>query len=53
MASDNYPHPIIAREGWPFLAIAVGVSLLIGFFLGWGWSAPFWLAALFLSLIHI
>jgi phosphatidylserine decarboxylase len=44
----DYPHPIIAREGWPFLAIAVGVSLLIGFFLGWGWSAPFWLAALFI-----
>ena len=21
--NNNYPHPIIAREGWPFLAIAV------------------------------
>ena len=43
-----YPHPVIAREGWPFLGIAVAVSLGIGFFFGWGWSIPFWLAALFI-----
>jgi phosphatidylserine decarboxylase len=42
-----YPHPIIAREGWPFLAIAVAVSLAVGFFLGWGWSVPFWVATVF------
>ncbi|MCC6193644.1 MAG: phosphatidylserine decarboxylase [Burkholderiales bacterium] len=27
--SDPYPHPIIAREGWPFLAIAVVVATLL------------------------
>ena len=43
-----YPHPLIAREGWPFLAIASGVSLLVGYFVGWGWSLPFWLLALFI-----
>ena len=43
-----YPHPVIAREGWPFLAIAVAVSLAIGFFFGWLWSIPFWLASLFI-----
>jgi phosphatidylserine decarboxylase len=43
----RYPHPIIAREGWPFLGVAVGVSLAVGFFLGWAWSIPFWLASLF------
>ena len=43
-----YPHPIIAREGWPFLIGAVAVSLAVGFFLGWWWSAPLWLAALFI-----
>jgi phosphatidylserine decarboxylase len=41
-----YPHPIIAREGWPFLGIALAVSLLVTYFAGW-WSAPFWLAAVF------
>ena len=42
-----YPHPIIAREGWPFLGIAVAVSLLATYFAGW-WSLPFWLATLFI-----
>ena len=43
----RYPHPVIAREGWPFLAIAVGVSLLAGFYLGVAWSLPFWAATVF------
>lgn len=38
----NYPHPIIAREGWPHLAIAAGVSLMAWFVAGWAWSLPFW-----------
>jgi len=42
----NYPHPFIAREGWPFLAIAVLVSLIATFLFGM-WSVPFWLVALF------
>jgi len=42
----SYPHPFIAREGWPFLAISVAVAAAITWFLGW-WSAPFWLVALF------
>lgn len=42
-----YPHPLIAREGWPFLGIAVGVALLVGAFAGWWWSLPLWLGALF------
>lgn len=42
-----YPHPIIAKEGWPFLAAAVLVS--VGVYLGWGWwSVPFWLITLFI-----
>ena len=41
-----YPHPIVAREGWPFLAIAVIVSITISWFSIW-WSLPFWLATLF------
>jgi phosphatidylserine decarboxylase len=43
----NYPHPIIAREGWPFIAIAAVVALLIMAFGGFGWSVPFWLLTIF------
>ncbi len=42
----NYPHPLIAREGWPFLALAAAIALVVTWFGGW-WSIPFWLAALF------
>jgi phosphatidylserine decarboxylase len=43
---SSYPHPIIAREGRPFLAIAVAISLIVSWFSIW-WSLPFWLATLF------
>jgi phosphatidylserine decarboxylase len=42
-----YPHPLVAREGWPFLAGSVLISLVTTYFLGW-WSAPLWLATLFI-----
>jgi len=44
--SASYPHPIIAREGWPFLAAAVALTAAAVWLIGW-WSAPIWLAALF------
>ncbi|RFC34854.1 MAG: phosphatidylserine decarboxylase [Candidatus Nitrotoga sp. SPKER] len=44
---SNYPHPIIAREGWPFLAIAVFIASLVSYFGGGVWSLLFWLVALF------
>ncbi len=44
----TYPHPIIAREGWPFLGIAAVLSLAIHFFLGFTWALPFWAATLFI-----
>jgi phosphatidylserine decarboxylase len=43
----NYPHPIVAREGWPFLAASVAVAAAVTYFFGW-WSAPLWLVALFI-----
>jgi len=42
-----YPHPVVAREGWPFLGLAVAAALLVAVFAGWWWSLPLWLAALF------
>ena len=44
--NNHYPHPLIAREGWPFLAIAIVVALASTFWLGWG-SLPFWVVAVF------
>ena len=46
-AKTSYPHPFIAREGWPFLGIAVAVCLLVTWLVGW-WSLPFWLLAIFI-----
>ena len=42
-----YPHPLIAREGWPFLGIALAASVLVAWLAGWWWSIPLWLATLF------
>ncbi|MBS0337303.1 MAG: phosphatidylserine decarboxylase [Proteobacteria bacterium] len=42
-----YPHPLIAKEGWPFLAVAVAASAATGLLAGWWWSVPLWIASLF------
>ncbi|HXY21227.1 MAG TPA: phosphatidylserine decarboxylase [Burkholderiaceae bacterium] len=42
-----YPHPLIAREGWPYLTGTVVLALLVGVLLGSWWSMPFWLLAAF------
>jgi phosphatidylserine decarboxylase len=43
---NNYPHPIIAREGWPYLGAAIALAALVMFFSA-AWSIPFWIIALF------
>ena len=47
MPTSYYPHPIIAREGWSFIAGAFAVALLVHIFAGWLWALPLWLIALF------
>jgi len=42
-----YPHPLLAREGWPFIALAVGAALATAIFAGPGWSLPLWVVAAF------
>lgn len=43
----NYPHPIIAREGWPFLALSGAAAIVVSAFAGFWWALPFWIAVLF------
>ena len=42
----NYPHPIIAREGWPFLAVSLALAVA-GTVWCAVWSIPLWIIALF------
>ena len=42
-----YPHPIIAKEGWPFIAVSVIAAGVIHWALGPWWAAPLWLIVAF------
>ena len=44
----RYPHPIIAREGWPFLLIAFAVALALSFAGWWVLAVLAWIAFLFI-----
>jgi phosphatidylserine decarboxylase len=41
----NYPHPILAREGWPFIAGSLVLALLASS--AGLWSLPFWVILVF------
>ena len=43
----NYPHPLIAKEGWPFIVVAFLVAVLVHYFAGFASAAFFWIVALF------
>jgi phosphatidylserine decarboxylase len=44
---SSYPHPLLAREGWPFIGLSVAAAAAVWFFAGFGWSIPLWLVAIF------
>ena len=44
---NNYPHPAIAREGWPFLAGMVVIALLATVVFGGFFAFMMWMLALF------
>ncbi|MDY0331605.1 MAG: phosphatidylserine decarboxylase [Thiomonas sp.] len=43
----TYPHPILAREGWPFIASSVLLSVIVWALAGFWWSLPIWLLTIF------
>lgn len=44
----SYPHPIIARESWLFVAGSLLASVGVHVWLGFWWALPLWLIALFM-----
>jgi phosphatidylserine decarboxylase len=45
---SNYPHPLIAREGWPFIAIAVVVAVAMTYVHWWAVATLAWICVLFI-----
>ena len=46
--NSDYPHPIIAREGWLFIAIALAIALALSFTRWWPLALLAWLALVFI-----
>ena len=46
--SRPYPHPLIAREGWPFVAIALVVAIVLSYANWWLLAALAWVCVLFI-----
>ena len=44
----RYPHPLIAREGWPFLLVALVVAVALSLASWWVLAAIAWIAFLFI-----
>ena len=46
---DAYPHPIIAREGWTFLALALVAAVVLSWAGLWLLAFVAWLAVAFIA----
>lgn len=44
---NSYPHPLIAREGWPFLAASAIAAVAATVLAGWLWASPLWVVFIF------
>ena len=42
-----YPHPIIAKEGWPYLAVVGVATVLVQQYAGFAWALPLWIIFFF------
>ncbi len=49
MPASPYPHPIIAREGWTFLAAAIVLALALSWTGPWLLAGLAWLAVVFIA----
>ena len=49
MPASPYPHPIIAREGWTFLAAAIVLALALSWTGPWLLAGLVWLAVVFIA----
>jgi phosphatidylserine decarboxylase len=47
-AGELYPHPLIAREGWPFIAGGCVAAIVVGGVAGAAWSLPVWAIVVFM-----
>jgi phosphatidylserine decarboxylase len=47
LRAGTYPHPVIAREGWPFVGGTLVAALAVHALAGGAWAAPLWLALAF------
>jgi phosphatidylserine decarboxylase len=44
----KYPHPLIAREGWPFITLALVVAIALHAYAGWAAALFPWIVVVFM-----